>query len=61
MKDEQRSKLNRMIAEHIENGSWEHINLLEVDNVCDGGPRMLEALQQRELQKGHQLIKSAIV
>eukprot|EP00929_Paragymnodinium_shiwhaense_P104693 TRINITY_DN6931_c0_g2_i1.p1 TRINITY_DN6931_c0_g2~~TRINITY_DN6931_c0_g2_i1.p1 ORF type:complete len:346 (-),score=56.42 TRINITY_DN6931_c0_g2_i1:456-1493(-) len=47
LKDEQKSGLNRAVASAIRSGRFPHINLLEVNNVCDGGPELLQALRAR--------------
>lgn len=42
--DESRSRLNEWVAESIANGKWKYINFLEVNNVCDGGDLIQQAL-----------------
>jgi len=44
--DESASGVNKKLAEKIRQGAFKHINLLEVDNVCDGGTELLQALQE---------------
>eukprot|EP01039_Chlorochromonas_danica_P003989 gene3989-4364_t len=43
--DEERSQINAFLAQAIRNGSYPYMNILEVDNVCDGGNDLLAALQ----------------
>lgn len=43
--DEERSMINTWTAEKIEQGAFKHMNMVEVDNVCDAGPRLLQALR----------------
>ena len=45
--DETKSALNTMNAGYIAAGRWANISLFEVNNVCDGGPALLAALQTR--------------
>lgn len=49
--DEQKSGLNAMMAQKIKDGAFEHISLFEVNNVCDQGPQMLEALRGHHARK----------
>ena len=42
--DESRSNLNEWVAQSIINGMLKYINFLEVNNVCHGGDKILEAL-----------------
>ena len=44
--DEVRSSLNAKLAAAVGAGRWGKINLLEVNNVCDGGPELLAALRK---------------
>jgi len=44
--DEARSSLNMKIAEAVSQGRWKYINLLEVNNVCDGGLALANALSE---------------
>lgn len=43
--DEERSGVNVWTAEQIEQGAFKYMNMVEVDNVCDAGPRILKALR----------------
>jgi len=43
--DEARSAWNADLAVDVAAGRWSAINLLEVNNVCDGGPQLLDALR----------------
>lgn len=46
--DESKAAVNQKLAQKIRQGQFPHINLLEVDNVCDGhGLELLEALRGR--------------
>lgn len=45
--DESKSGLNSKLAAKISSGTFKHINLLEVNNVCDHGPDILQALRGR--------------
>jgi len=47
LKDEKRSGLNGILAAAIRDGSWDvsKINMVEVNNVCDGGPELLAELR----------------
>lgn len=46
--DESKAGVNQKLAQRIRRGEFPHINLLEVDNVCDGhGPELLNALRSR--------------
>lgn len=47
LQDEARSGLNAKVADAVSAGRWRHINLLEVNNVCDGGPALFDALRKR--------------
>jgi hypothetical protein len=44
---ESASQLNREVARRISAGQWPQLNLLEVDNACDQGPVLAEALRSR--------------
>jgi hypothetical protein len=47
--DEKNSKLNQQVADAVKQGPggmFPHINLLEVNNVCDGGKDLLAALRE---------------
>lgn len=43
--DESASGVNKQLAAKIRQGAFKHMNLLEVDNVCDGGPALLQAMR----------------
>ena len=45
--DEQRSALNQLLAQEVRAGRWAHLNLLEVNNVCDGGAELMAAIRGR--------------
>merc|ERR1719323_1945226 len=45
--DEVRSDLNALLAQRIRRGDFAHMNILEVDNVCDHGNDILSALRSR--------------
>jgi hypothetical protein len=45
LKMESASKLNAEVARRISAGQWPHLNLLEVDNVCDQGAELNAALR----------------
>ena len=45
LKDEERSGVNTWTAEQIEKGAFKYMNMVEVDHVCDAGPRILKALR----------------
>lgn len=52
--DEDRSGVNAGIADKISSGAWQRVNIVEVDNVCDGGRAMLDAVRQYNAPKsGH--------
>lgn len=42
--DESKSKLNHLTASYIESGKFKYLNYVEVNNVCDGGNRLHDAL-----------------
>ncbi len=44
--DANRSHLNKDLAVAVMSGSLGHVNLVEVDHVCDGGLELLRALRQ---------------
>jgi len=46
IQDETRSKLNTYVQELIEKKALSYLNLLELDNVCDTGPMIYQAIQQ---------------
>lgn len=43
--DESRSQLNRLVTDAVKQGRFPHINLLEINNVCDGGMELLTAIR----------------
>ena len=43
--DEQNSRLNQLIRQQVLARRWPHMNLLEVNNVCDGGQELWSALK----------------
>lgn len=43
--DESRSQLNRLVTDKITSNAWEHVSFIEINNVCDGGPQLWEALK----------------
>ena len=45
LKDEERSQLNHQILLQIQAGNYTDFNMYEVNNVCDGGPELFQALQ----------------
>ena len=45
LKDEQESQLNVALAKQVLVGRWPQLGLIEVNNVCDGGPALLEAIR----------------
>lgn len=47
LKQVEGSRVNDRVADEIRAKRFPHINLLEVDNVCDGGLKILKALQDR--------------
>lgn len=47
LKDETKSGLNEAILAEVRSGNFKHINFLELNNVCDHGPGIFQALRQR--------------
>ena len=47
LEDERRSGLNALLSERVADGSFDakRANLVEVNNVCDGGAALLAALR----------------
>lgn len=43
--DESAAGVNQQLAARIRSGSFKHLNFVEVDNVCDSGPELLQALR----------------
>jgi hypothetical protein len=37
--------MNQWVADSVTNGDFKYINLLEVNNVCDAGDKIVEALK----------------
>lgn len=48
LQDEQKSGINYLNAKYIAEGRWKNISLFEVNNVCDGGPQLMAALQKQQ-------------
>jgi hypothetical protein len=46
MEDEAKSGLNSIVAGHVREGRWANVNLVEVNNVCDGGNDLKNALDE---------------
>lgn len=46
LQDEEKSKMNAWVLDAISTGQFDKINIVEVDNVCDGGNEIYEALQE---------------
>ena len=44
--DEQKSALNRLLAQQVRAKRWPHMNFLEVNNICDGGADLWAALKE---------------
>lgn len=44
--DETRSGVNSWFARAITDGAYSHLNIIEVDNVCDGGLELLSAIKK---------------
>ena len=44
MNDEAKSTLNELVTGHVREGRWKDLNAVEVNNVCDGGNVLNEAL-----------------
>jgi hypothetical protein len=47
LEDEERSGINKEVVDRINAGEFNHLNFLEVDNVCDHGLAIKQALQNR--------------
>ena len=46
LRDERESGLNAALASLVRAGRWRgRLNLLEVNNICDGGPQLLAAMR----------------
>jgi len=52
LKDEESSTLNALLIERVTSGVWNvaAANLVEVNNVCDGGPALLAALRKAQAE-----------
>jgi hypothetical protein len=46
LQDEEKSNVNQWIATNILNKTWNNLNLIEVDNVCNGGNDILNAIRK---------------
>jgi hypothetical protein len=46
LRDESESGLNAILAAQVRAKRWPAVGLLEVNNVCDGGPDLLKALRE---------------
>ena len=48
LQDESRSQLNAILRQRIENRVWNvtQIGIIEINNVCDGGPELLKAFRE---------------
>lgn len=44
--DEERSNVNSWMAENIRNKTYQFLNIVEVDNVCDNGLSLLDAINE---------------
>eukprot|EP01038_Epipyxis_sp_PR26KG_P005315 gene5315-7379_t len=47
--DEERSGINAWTTKTIQQGRLQYINMLGIDNVCDGGEELFKALQQHNI------------
>ena len=49
-KFEEKSELNAQLASRVTSGAWNvtTANLVEINNVCDGGPTLLAALRKAQ-------------
>ena len=43
--DESRSQLNKLVTSKVKANAWPHVSFVEINNVCDGGPQLWEALK----------------
>jgi hypothetical protein len=43
--DESRSQLNKLVTAKVKANAWEHVSFVEINNVCDGGLELWEALK----------------
>lgn len=49
--DELESQLNLELARQVRAGRWPVLGLIEINNVCDGGPELLDAIQHAYFAK----------
>lgn len=54
--DEAKSGLNQAVIADLQAGHLPYVNLLEINNACDGGPDMLKTLRQRLLKHAEILV-----
>lgn len=47
--DEVKSNLNGLLLDAVKQKSFKHLNFVEVNNVCDNGRELLEALRNNYL------------
>merc|ERR1719158_2160571 len=47
LKDNAYSGVNRKVVERVKNGDWEHLSWIELNDVCDAGAELYEALKKR--------------
>lgn len=47
--DESKAGVNKWIADSINNNEFNFLNIIEVDNVCDNGPLIYDAIQKLKL------------
>ena len=45
MLDESRSQLNKLVTSKVRENAWAHVSFIEINNVCDGGAQLWEALK----------------
>eukprot|EP00600_Ochromonadales_sp_CCMP1393_P004050 CAMPEP_0174993418 /NCGR_PEP_ID=MMETSP0004_2-20121128/23062_1 /TAXON_ID=420556 /ORGANISM="Ochromonas sp., Strain CCMP1393" /LENGTH=275 /DNA_ID=CAMNT_0016247527 /DNA_START=133 /DNA_END=960 /DNA_ORIENTATION=+ len=45
LEDNRRSKINKWVEDSIYRGDFKYLNMLELNNVCENGPAVLEALR----------------
>jgi hypothetical protein len=44
--DESRSELNNLVTSKVKANAWPHVSFIEINNVCDGGSQLWEALKE---------------
>ena len=44
--DESRSQLNKLVTSKVKSNAWKYVSFVEINNVCDGGPELWEALKE---------------